>query len=90
MKKEEQTEPIPSESPVFQEYIPKEKLSIILSDERYIEYKSIFERILLKKKISAKEKNSEILNLALQLLARKVETLKAGGKTFVTPEEILD
>lgn len=89
MKKEEQTEDNTKEAPVFQQYIPKEKLSIILSDERYIEYKSIFERILFKNKISTKEKNSEILNLALQLLTHKVDSLKASGKTFVTPEEIL-
>ena len=65
-----------------------EKISAIVSGEDYIKFTVLRERIVFDKKMTNKEKTSEIIKIALCLLEKKVDEFVKNGVSFVYEKKL--
>ena len=65
-----------------------EKLSFVVSGEDYIKFTVLRERIVFYKKITQREKNAEIIKIAINLLTTKVDEFVKSGQSFIPASKL--
>lgn len=70
--------------------LPSKRLTLTVTGRDYLNYVQTAERIITKEKLSTRQKDERVVELALKVLASQIQQIEEKtGKVFVTEEDLL-